>query len=241
VAEKQDLFGRYVAAGDFNGDSFGDLAVGVRREDVGTAKDAGAVNVLYGSPDGLQSGSPPNQLWIQGTGGVPDTSETGDQFGRSLAVGDFNSDSYADLAVGAPFEDLESTGVVDAGAVTVIYGSAGGLQTVSPQAQFWTQDSPGVKDVAETGDAFGGMETVADWNGDGYPDLCVSVRYEDVRVPGGGEVVDAGEVQVLSSGPSGVQADSPDDQIWRQGVHGLKEKPERLDLFGWGLSASAGG
>src|ERR671912_1857643 len=40
------------------------------------------------------------------------------------AAGDFNGDGFADLAVGAPGEDVGAAG--DAGAVNVLYGSAGG-------------------------------------------------------------------------------------------------------------------
>src|SRR6187551_2868316 len=61
VSEELDLFGYALAAGDFNGDDFDDLAVGVVGEDVavfqGTAANAGAINVLYGSANGLQSDS----------------------------------------------------------------------------------------------------------------------------------------------------------------------------------------
>ena len=59
VSEDFDLFGFALAAGDFNGDGFDDLAVGVVGEDVavfmGTVANAGAINVLYGSANGLQS------------------------------------------------------------------------------------------------------------------------------------------------------------------------------------------
>ncbi|MGH3935154.1 MAG: FG-GAP repeat protein, partial [Pseudonocardiaceae bacterium] len=52
-AEPADGFGTVVAVGNFNGDGFGDLAVGAPGETVGAVRDAGAVNVLYGSPVGL--------------------------------------------------------------------------------------------------------------------------------------------------------------------------------------------
>ena len=42
-----------IAKGDFNGDGFGDLAVGVPGENIGDDADAGAVNIIYGSTHGL--------------------------------------------------------------------------------------------------------------------------------------------------------------------------------------------
>src|SRR6476620_3661770 len=41
--------------GDFNGDGRDDLAVGVPSESVGSASEAGAVNVLYGGAGGLSA------------------------------------------------------------------------------------------------------------------------------------------------------------------------------------------
>jgi hypothetical protein len=88
VVEESDRLGGSVAAGDYNGDGYSDLAIGVASEDIG-ASDAGAVNVIYGSPTTLRataSGSTPaNQFWSQNTGSVNDSCETGDSFGFSLA------------------------------------------------------------------------------------------------------------------------------------------------------------
>jgi FG-GAP repeat len=144
-AEVGDFFGDALATGDFNHDGFADLAVGVPGESIGTIQVAGAVNVLYGSASGLTGiGS---QLFTQ-VGSAP---ETGDEFGFALATGDFNHDGFADLAAGAPFEDVLST--PDAGAVSVLYGSAGKLTRTG--GQIFTQDTPGVGSSAEPGDLFG--------------------------------------------------------------------------------------
>jgi len=94
---------------DFNNDGADDLAVGAPGEDVGSVGDAGSVNVLYGTAGTGLSGSG-SQLFTQPVSAV----EVGDQFGSALASGDFNDDGFADLAVGAPGEDVGS--VPDAGA-----------------------------------------------------------------------------------------------------------------------------
>lgn len=46
--EVDDFFGSALADGDFNGDGYDDLAIGVIGEDLGINVDAGAVEVLYG-------------------------------------------------------------------------------------------------------------------------------------------------------------------------------------------------
>jgi hypothetical protein len=68
--------------GDFNGDGFADLAIGVPGEDIGTLTNAGAVNILYGSAAGLTAAG--NQLFSQATPGVEGVAEVDDRFGSGL-------------------------------------------------------------------------------------------------------------------------------------------------------------
>jgi FG-GAP repeat len=90
-------------------------------EDIGSATNAGAVNVIYGSGAGLHALlSPSNQFWTQDTADVNDASQTFDSFGSSLSAGDFNGDGRDDLAIGVPQESLGSVG--NTGGVEVIYG-----------------------------------------------------------------------------------------------------------------------
>jgi hypothetical protein len=114
-------------------------------ETVNGAQPAGVVHVLYGSAAGVTGTG--SQLFTQ----VGDTPEAHDAFGAALAAGDFNHDGFADLAASAPNEDIGS--VPDAGAVSVLYGSAAGL--TSTGGQLFTQNSAGVPDSAEAGDGFG--------------------------------------------------------------------------------------
>lgn len=177
-SEKDDQFGSSLASGDFNRDGFSDLAIGVPGEAIGPKRAAGAVNIIYGSPSGLSPTAVlPDQFWSQDSPGIEGTAEINDNFGHSLAAGDFNNDGYYDLAIGVPFEDIGAA--IDAGGVHVIYGSASGLSTAVMPAQFWEQDKPGVSDDGESGDYFGWSLAVIDRNHDGFEDLAIGAYGED--------------------------------------------------------------
>ncbi len=152
---------------DFNGDGIADLAIGVPFEDIGTAADAGAVNVLFGGPLGPSAGgangSPSDFLLHQNLAGVPGVSEAGDQFGRALATGDFDADGFSDLAIGVPFDDTNSNQAEDAGMVVVFFGAATGLNLGR------TAEITSVK----AGEQFGFALAAGDFNKDGVDDLAV--------------------------------------------------------------------
>ena len=121
--EAGDQFGYSLAAANFGNSGQADLAVGVPFEDQAATND-GAVNVIYGATTG-GLGAAGNEVWSQGGEGITGTPEAGDQFGYSLAAGNFGNGGQADLAVGVPFEDQAAT---NDGAVNVIYGATtGGL------------------------------------------------------------------------------------------------------------------
>ena len=157
TVEAGDRFGWALAVGRFDADGFEDLAVGVPGEDHGAIKDAGTVQVLYGSLDGPSLTRV--QHWHQDKGNVPDLAEAGDQFGYALSAWNYGKGAQSDLAIGVPFEDLTSSNgaqVADAGAVIVVYGTSAGLDaTAASQAQLWHQDVSGVNDAAQSGDRFG--------------------------------------------------------------------------------------
>jgi hypothetical protein len=185
--EPLDRFGSALAAGDFNGDGFADLAAGASGEDVGGVHDAGAVSVLYGSAAGLTTTG--GRLFTQ-VGSAP---EEQDWFGWALAAGDFNHDGFADLAAGAPDENVGA--VVFAGAVSVLYGSAGGLTTTG--GRLFTQ----VGSAAETNDQFGWALAAEDFNQDGFADLAAGAPTESV-----GSALGAGAVSLLPGSAGGLTA-----------------------------------
>lgn len=150
--EVDDRFGETLVVGDFDGDRRGDLAVGLRAEDVvaGGNDTDGAVNVLYGTRQGLTANG--SQFVHQGML-AGEQAEVNDEFGDALGAGNFDRNGRTDLAVGVPLEDVTAGGNLDDGAVDVIYGGRFGLRPGRSQAL--NQSRPGIADVSEQSDFFG--------------------------------------------------------------------------------------
>ena len=189
--ETADLFGWSLAAGNFDGDAFVDLAIGVPNED-----DAGAVQILFGSATGLNGAR--DQFWYdEAVGG---TRETSDQFGYVLVTGDFDGDGFDDLAIGVPREeDGTSGGAVDSGEVKVAYGAAGGFDLARAQ-QFTQSAIPLAHETTQSGDHFGAALAAGDFDGDGFDDLAIGAPREGIATANGQD----GHVTVILGSPSGL-------------------------------------
>ena len=222
AAEDGDRFGLALAVGDFDGDGFFDLAVGVPSEDVGTVLSAGAVNVIYGGSAGLSATG--DQLVTQDNCTTASTSEEFDRFGATLAAGDFNGDGYDDLAVGAPNEDVGSAD--SAGAVVVLFGSSGGL--TADGLWFAGNTTSGTSDENDT---FGDALTTGDFDGDGFVDLAIGVPGDEVSGEAG-----AGSVILLYGGPT-YPTYPATGGIFHQDIPGVQGGSEAGDGFGAALTA----
>jgi hypothetical protein len=248
--EDGDQFGYALAAGDFNGDGWTDLAVGApgrsKQSGIGWVFDMGAVEI-YQVDEYYCSGQLCHMETWEQDDIFSQESESGDQFGTALAAGDFNGDGRADLAIGVPLEDVVVNGVsiADAGEVDIIYGEASGLsRSAYTRTEVWHQGSADAKHgeiIGDPGwgDRFGASLTA--WNfgrnefdqvGPGVfvvrrsADLAIGVPYEDVS-----GVKGAGGVNVIYGTFIG-GLEPTGNQFWSQGSARVPGGVESGDHFG---------
>jgi hypothetical protein len=137
-------------------------------------------------------------FWQDTSGsGLVGSAQDNDNFGKSLATGDFNGDGHADLAA----FDRESSVVANAGAVRVQYGNITGVSNADVLiTDFFPPSGP---QDGEAGDEFGFAIAAGDFNNDGFDDIAIGVPGEDVLL-GGTPYTDCGSVLVLEGSAVGL-------------------------------------
>ncbi|MFY1672498.1 hypothetical protein ACN27G_21430 [Plantactinospora sp. WMMB334] len=205
-------FGAAVVTADFNKDGYADVAVGAPGDTIGGVA-SGTVSVFPGSASGPGAGVRLTQTNLNNA-----ANEAGDQFGATLAAGDFNKDGYPDLAVGIPGEAI---GTIKAGALGVFYGKAAGLTT----GTWYDQEDNGGSN--EAGDQFGTALAAGDFNRDGFADLAVGLPNEGPD----GSSVRGGDVAVFKGAAGGIASGW---WVHQSDVGGANEAGDR---FGAALAA----
>ena len=193
ASEVNDRWGSAITSGDFNNDGFHDLAIGSPGENYGFQPSVGALTIIYGEEEGLNTRNA--KRFHQNTPNIPDRNEENDEWGSVLTSGDFNQDSIDDLIIGTPNESSGSKQMT--GSVTVMYGSPEGI--TSQKSQRLHQGSFGVQDKIEEFDRWGSVLTVGDFDGDGREDLAIGTPAE-----GTGALLRSGAITILYGSNSGL-------------------------------------
>jgi hypothetical protein len=222
LATRNDYFGYAVAPGDFNGDGYTDLAIGVPRFNTTPAM-AGIVIVAYGSASGLKKRvsfcpCPLQPQSFRMYGAV----EINDRYGFALAAGDFLLDGYADLAVGAPHRN--STNFADTGAVHMLHG---GPNKLTATTQVLKNSQP----HSQAGYSL----AAGNFGKTGATDLAIGIPFFDNTAS------DSGGVRVYYGSLIGLSQNTTSDggggTFWTTQVDNGFGPENYSDYFGWALAA----
>ncbi|HEY3176622.1 MAG TPA: FG-GAP repeat protein [Candidatus Polarisedimenticolia bacterium] len=191
-----DAFGTALSVGDVTADGFADLVAGAPLADAAAgslgALDAGeailipsiaAVLRAHPALDLADHGSAPAWTVLGGA-------DAGDQAGGALALGDFDGDSAADVAIGARGGDGPANQRPDSGEVYLLFGA----RPMPPSLALGVAADAFIA-APDIGDLAGGSLAMGDVNGDGRDDLAVGSEFADGRANGR---LDAGEVFVIA-------------------------------------------
>lgn len=255
TAEAGDFWGYDPTAADFDGDGYTDLAVNAPYEDVGSDKDGGTVQILWGSANGLAGGTT-----------VADPTPSGhDRFGYVLDAADYDGDNKADLAIGSSSATVQ----IYRGGFGRTAGTTGGVYTVRPEIlsggsdngpknlhsgdvngdgiadllvdgydnqpdaedYYWNTNyyvpgsASGLNDDAAKKLPGGVITDIGDVNSDGYGDIVIGVQWDD-GVPGSRT---GGKVAIIEGSVSGPTSSQTDID---QNTTGVPGSSETADGFG---------
>ncbi len=165
-------FASSLSWGDFDGDHFDDLAIGMTGYGNG-----GGVIVVPGSATGLDGAR--SRLYTPGRKGISDPDPAEGAFGGSVAAGNLGRGPQDDLAIGDENETIQGQGF--SGRVTVIYGSARGLRPRTSQT--WSRGTRHIKGSPGSS-VFGSALAIGNFGFGRTKDLAIGARLADPVLSG---------------------------------------------------------
>ena len=162
------------AAGDVNGDGFGDLVIGAKYGSPAAGQYAGKSYVVFGKAAGFGGGVNLSDIAAGQGGFVVNGQGMGDLSGVSVAAaGDVNGDGIDDLVIGAP-GGHGPAGQVNAGKGYVVLGQASGFGAGVNLSSIAAGQGGFVINGPSAGAAAGfSIAAAGDVNGDGFADIIV--------------------------------------------------------------------
>ncbi|MGW2516096.1 VCBS repeat-containing protein [Streptomyces sp. NPDC001617] len=244
TSEAYDRFGAATATADLNRDGYADLVVGSPYEDTAKGTDSGAVTVLWGSKNGLTSGTD-----------LPSPAGSPDHYGEDIAALSTGAGAKTRVAVAGvdasvyfsgPFSRKGTFGSAvyndnTASPISVALGDLDGDKIPDPVvATDRLSDLSGGEVYANP--AYGNELTgnglivaSGDLNGDGYADLVAGDPDEPEKA--GVDGATGGRVLVWYGSATGIATDTAPVQI-TQNTAGVPGASEKGDSFGGALAVA---